>query len=172
MASITNKLNGGNLYVGANSWAGMVKEITLPELTSTMADYVTLSSPGTPRLPTGLDALECTIVLMSPTPEAIKIAADHITAQSFTVRGSLEQWQAGGKVTELPYVLFLRGTVSVGNLGAINAKDLNSPEMKIEVNAIRLEIGGQEQFNIDIYNSIWRVDGVDRLQAYRTNLGL
>jgi hypothetical protein len=172
MSLSVNALYGANVYINGASFFGQAEEVTLPDLKPVMLEHKAMGMVGKTSLPAGFDKMEARIKFNSIYPEVMKVTADITRSHQVQFRSSLETHVGGNRVAEVPVVAFVRGKFT--NVPAINIKQQDNPEGEttMVVDAYRLEIAGEEIFNIDIPASIYRVAGEDKLAAYRANLGI
>jgi P2 family phage contractile tail tube protein len=166
-----NKLTNGNVYIGGNSHFGKIEEVDAPDIKHKFAEHKGLGLVGTPEYFSGIEKIELKLKLNSVYPDLIKQYANPRIGVSLQIRGSLESWGTGIQA-ENAYVCFITGKFK--NLPAGNFKRQDNVELDVTmaVDAIRVEIGGVEQYAIDVTNNTYRVDGVDILATYRANLGI
>ena len=67
--------------------------------------------------------------------------------------------------------VYLKGTPKHSNIGDLVVGDGSNTETELEVSYLKLEIDGKERIELDKYNYIYKVDGVDYLAGVRSALG-
>lgn len=166
-----NKLVNANLYVDGNSLLGRAEEITLPPIKWKMVEHKALGMIGTINTPSVLEKLEGKIKWAAYYPDAMKKALDPWSAVQLQVRASLEGWAGAGRVTQQSVVVMM--TVSLQELPLGNIKQGDNVEIESTYNCsyIKLTIDGQEILEVDILANIYKVNGQDLMEQYRTNIG-
>jgi hypothetical protein len=104
-------------------------------------------------------------------PEVLKKAANPFKAVQVQARASLETYNSMGKLAEVPAVAYLIGTFKEFPLGNFKPQDNAEYETTMSVNYAKLIVGGEEIFEIDVLENIYKVEGVDILETYRNNIG-
>jgi hypothetical protein len=166
------KLTNGNVYFDGVNYAGKTKEVNLPDVTSKQAEHNALGMFGVINTPTGIEAMELEMMWTSILPDVKKKCADIYTSYTFQVRSSLEEYNASGRASESAYVADFRGRPMNIPGGSFKQHENVEATTKFKIDYFRLEIGGEEIYKIDVLNSIYEVNGVDKLATYRANLGL
>ena len=67
--------------------------------------------------------------------------------------------------------VYLKGTPKHSNIGDLIVGDGSNTETELEVSYLKLEIDGKERVEMDKFNYIYKVDGVDYLAGVRSALG-
>jgi P2 family phage contractile tail tube protein len=94
-------------------------------------------------------------------------------AHHLDVRGSIQEYDAGaGNFIHKPVKVVTRAIPKTSGIGKFEPGKKMDPETEMEVSYLKLWIGGQERVEVDKFNLIFRVNGVDSLAAVRTNLGM
>ncbi|WP_153799074.1 phage major tail tube protein [Foetidibacter luteolus] len=172
MSIKVNRCTNANVYVDGNSYMGRAEEITLPEYQAKMSDHKALGMVGESELPAGLQKMSAKFKWNAIYEDVMKKTHDVYSAFRIMVRTSVETWEGGTRVSQVPAVIYLTGNwKKTGGLG-FKAQDNVETESEMNVTAYKMEINGEEIVDIDILNNRWRVAGVDQLATYRANLGL
>lgn len=172
MADI-QKLRNVNVYLdGTNSLLGKAGQFTMPEVTAVTEDHVALGMFGKIQTPAGLDLLTGKVKWLGYYAEALGAGADPFTARKIQVKGSVEQYGPGGRSGEVPFVAQLTVQFTRTPLGDLVPQANTELEQDFSCSYVKVSIGGVEQLEIDVHNSVWRVQGVDLLAKFRANLGI
>ena len=168
-----NRLTNGNVYVDGVSWFGSFEEVTLPDIKAIMSEHKGLGMIGKLEFVAGIDKLEMKIKWNSVYQPAMKASADFYTPHQLTVRASLEQYDAtAGRVAQLPVVVNIRGQFKkLPGLG-LKQQDNVEAESELTCTAYQMIINGEEVVDLDLIAQVYRVDGVDLMATYRSNLGI
>jgi P2 family phage contractile tail tube protein len=171
MNSIIPKvLNNFNLYLGENgAEAAGTSTVELPELQGKTVELNVAGIAGTINVPlTGhFDAMQATVTADMPTEQFIKLATPE--AQLITVRGAIEvQNTTRGKGEMHPITVVMRGSVSTNKHGKFERGAKMDASFSIEVDYYQVFLNNKELLEIDKFNNIYRVDGVDYLAPVRS----
>jgi hypothetical protein len=166
-----NRLTNANIYMDGNNLLGRAEEIQLPQIKHKMADHKALGMVGSAEFFAGIDKLESKIKWNALYPEVLKKAANPFVAVQIQARASLETYNNMGKLAEVPAVAYLSGTFKEFPLGNLKPQENAEYETTISVNYAKLIVGGEEIFEIDVLENIYKVDGIDVLTVYRHNTG-
>lgn len=166
-----NRLTNANIYMDGNNLLGRAEEIQLPQVKHKMADHKALGMVGSAEFFAGIDKLESKIKWNSLYPEVLKKAANPFIAVQIQARASLETYNSMGKLAEVPAIAYLTGTFKEFPLGNIKPGDNAEYETSMSINYAKLVVDGEEIFEIDVLENIYKVGGVDILAAYRANIG-
>lgn len=166
-----NRLTNANVYMDGNNLLGRAEEVQLPQIKHKMADHKALGMTGSAEFFSGIDKLECKIKWNSLYPEVMKKAANPFIAVQIQVRASLETYNSMGRLAEVPAIAYLSGTFKEFPLGNIKPQENAEYETTMSVNYAKLVVAGEEIFEIDVLENIYKVDGVDVLATYRINIG-
>lgn len=169
---VTRKMNNAHVLVDGVKTIGTVSGVTMPEIVAAMQEHGVLGQNAKIELPTGIDPMEFTLQFNSIYPEWAGRMADIYQARSFQVRSSQEVYEGGSRTAELPFVLFIKGAPKQQSLGEFAQGSFENNEVTINVSYVKLVINRQEVLEIDALNNIYKVNGQDRLAAYRANLGV
>lgn len=172
MAVNINRLTNANVYADGGSLLGQAMEIDLPTVTYKQADHAALGMIGSIETFAGIDKMEATIRWTAPYPDAIKKFANPFQSIALQVRGNLETYTSAGRTDQQPYIVYM--TVMSKGQPAGNMKQHENVEMENTLNVLylKIEINGESVLEVDPLAQIYKVDGQDLLQAYKTNLGL
>ena len=114
---------------------------------------------------------EMTIKWNAPCPDAVSLLKNE--AHHLDIRASIQGYDAGsGLMQDVPVKAVVRALPKSVSFGAFEPAKKSESETKLQVTYIKIWIGGVERVEIDKFNFIFRVDGVDQLATVRSNLGL
>jgi len=136
-----------------------------------MADHKALGMVGSAEFFAGIDKLEAKIKWNSLYTEVLKKAANPFRSVQIQARASLETYNNMGKLAEVPAVAYLSGTFKEFPLGNLKPQENAEYETTMSVNYAKLVVAGEEIFEIDVLENIYKVDGIDILAVYRANIG-
>ena len=173
MSITISKVQDANVYINGTSTHGQASEVSLPELQYSKSEYKALGLMGVVKLwNKGVEALEATIKWNYPDND-VQIACSNPTKIiDLMVRSNKTVFTDNEAVDEQPVIVYLRGTSNNHGLGAYKAKEDTDLSTKLDISYIKEVINGREIVEIDILNNIFRIDGIDQMAAYKTNLGI
>ena len=171
MGATTNRVTNCNVYVEGGSYLGRAEEVMVPEIKHKKAEHKALGMVGSFELFSGFEKLEGSIKWNSIDKEALKQFA---TAKQLKiqVRTSIETHGATGLEAETKGVYYM--TIQPSNIPGAGFKQHDNVELSTNFSCtyIKLEIGDESIYEIDVLANIWIVDGEDQLATYRANLGI
>ena len=172
MASI-KRLQEANVYLNGNSLLGQAEEVKLPDMASKMSEHKALGMVAGMELFAGIEKMVAEFKWSSYFADTMVATANPFNAVDMQVRSSLRTFGGSGEVTsETPVVVYLKGTFTQSGTGTFKQHDPTDIPSKMSVKYMRQVVNGREILEIDVMNNIFKVDGVDLLETYRTNLGI
>jgi len=172
MAEIkVNRVTNANMYLEGGSLLGQVKEMDVPEVKFMMSEHQAIGLIGKMEFFSGIDKLEGKIRWNSFYKDAMAKFANPFTPLQVQVRSSLEQYGAQGRASEKPVVIHM--TIQSKNLSGANFKQHDNVELETTYGCTyyKLVVDGTEVAEIDVLANIYKVNGVDMLANYRSNIG-
>ncbi|MFZ4546724.1 MAG: phage major tail tube protein [Bacteroidales bacterium] len=166
------KIRDANVYVGAESTHGFASEITLPDIEASMSEYKALGMVGTKELFQGFGKMESAIKWNAPSEAILKACSDPRKSVDLMVRTSREVYENGSVAREEPVIYYLKGVSKNFNAGSFKPKDDTETETKFAVSYFKMIQNGNEIYELDVDNNIFKIGGSDQLANYRANLGL
>jgi P2 family phage contractile tail tube protein len=166
-----NRITNANVYIDGSSFLGRAEEINLPQIKHVMAEHKALGLVGKGEFFSGIDKMECKIKWSSLYPEVMKKAANPVTTVALQARASLESYTGEGRTAEVPVVVHLTGTFKEFPLGNFKQHENAEFETQMSVFYAKLVIDGEDIFEIDVLENIYKVAGEDILATFRENIG-
>lgn len=166
-----NRLTNANIYMDGNNLLGRAEEIQLPQIKHKMVEHKALGMVGSAEFFAGIDKLESKIKWNSLYTEVLKKAANPFKSVQIQARASLETYNSMGKLAEVPAIAYISGTFKEFPLGTFKPQDNAEYETTMSVNYAKLVVAGEEIFEIDVLENIYKVGGIDVLAVYRANIG-
>jgi P2 family phage contractile tail tube protein len=172
MQNVIQTLYGVNMYINAVNYAGRIQETTLPQVKSKNIEHKPASNLGAFSLPGGFEEMNLKTKHNSVDADIMAVSADIYTYQDIMIRGNIDAYTRGGRTGSAAFVAVLKAR-SLGT-PAVTQKHQDNPDIDVEwgVIAYRLEIAGEEIFDIDFFAQKYIVEGVDLMGDFRVNLGL
>ncbi len=165
MKGIPTKINMFNLYRDGSKQFGTGDEVTLPDFE---AMTETLSGPGI------LGEVECPTVGHYGSQEMeipFRVMNDEMFSMvtpgsTITLRSSIQNDGSDGiEYTGLRVVI--RGMVKSLSSGKVKQGSPTDSKVKLEVTYILIELDGKPKIELDKFNSVYKVNGVDLLEKAR-----
>lgn len=166
-----SKVFNARVYIDGNDFIAKAEEVELPKVKFTFAETKALGLYGASELPTGIDKLEAKIKFNTVDPSFMKLASDPFTSRVVIVRAPYQVWTQQGVSKSADLKAEMRGFFKEFDSGKFKARDTVEAEATLSVIYYRLEIDSKEILEIDVINNIYKVDGKDKLQEYRTAIG-
>ena len=172
MSRITvNTLSNANIYIDGNSLLGKAEEFKLPTVKFKMADHKAVGMIGMIKLPSGIEALEGEIKWNSFYADVWGRVLNPYAPVELQARGNLETHASNGRIAQVPYVVFLTAAFFEVPLGDFKQNDKAEFQSKFHANYIKQRVNNIDVLEIDAMANIYKVNGVDQLDAYRQNIG-
>ncbi|WP_297889757.1 phage major tail tube protein [Sulfurihydrogenibium sp.] len=171
MAIEIAKVFNARVYIDGTDFIAKAEEVELPKLKFTFADTKALGLYGASELPTGIDKMEAKIRFNSTYPDFLSIASDPFTSRTVIVRAPYQVWTQQGVAKTSSLKAEIRGFFKEFDSGKFKRGDSAESEATLSVLYFKLEIDGQEIVEVDTLNNIYKVNGQDKLQDYRTAIG-
>lgn len=173
MAAITiAKVQDANVYVNGTSTHGQAQEVSLPEVQFNKGEYKALGLIGVASFFNGVDKMEATIKWNYPDNEVQIACANPRKSVDLMVRSNKMIFVNGDLDSEVPVVVYLKGTSNNHGTGSYKAKEDTDISTKLDITYMKQVVNGQEILEIDVLNNILRINGEDQLADYKKNLGI
>lgn len=96
---------------------------------------------------------------------------DHST-NDLELTAALQQYDAGlGEFKVVPLLVYMKAITKTRTPGNLVVGDLMDTQMEFEVVYMKIYLDNRERIELDKYNYIYKVDGVDQLTDVRVALG-
>lgn len=159
-------LKGHSVFVDGRGYVGRSEEAQLPKLTRKVDAHRDGGMDGEIELDMGQEKLE--LMLTFTGFEGDLLAQYGRGDCPVTLRGSIEDEDGATSAVEVS----VRGLVKEIDDGSWKAGEKGARKFSLSARYYRYRQAGRELIEIDLANSVYRVDGVDRLAERRRNLGL
>jgi P2 family phage contractile tail tube protein len=162
-------LNNYNLYLGdrGEKFIG-AGQVEIPEISMLTTEVNMAGMAGKVNVPlTGqTDAFAVTVTAPVLTLQAVKAAIP--TAQLITARMAIENYDAARGTKRIqPTVITMRGCQSALKPGSLEKGSAMDTSVSFEVDYLKITIDGQDVLEIDKWNNVYKVNGVDYLADVR-----
>lgn len=168
----TNKITNANVYLDGNSLLGRAEEIDAPDVKHKMDEFKALGMIGTTEFFSGIEKMEMRIKWNSFYKDVLQKVANPTSPFEMQIRGSLETRESSGVTAEESLVYFVTASFKDVPGGNFKQHEGVTLESMLTVTAVKLEINGAPQYEIDVLANIYKVNGTDILANYRANLGI
>lgn len=166
------KVFNANIYTdGTNNHVGRASEIKLPELQVQTQEHKALGMIGTLELPSGLGALAMSVKWAGFYDEPL-LLSNPFESHKWQVRGNAEVYGPGGRTEQVPVVVHVTCSSKKASLGTYKPQESSEYDDEFAVTYLKVLSGTRELIEVDVYENIWKVDGVDVLEQLRANLGV
>lgn len=171
MSISINQIVNGNVYINGNSQMGRANEVKIPDIEFEKVSHKGLGLHGEIKLPAGTNAIEAEISWDSFYPEVRALLLNPYKNSQLMIRSNLQVFDSRGLAAEEPMVTMMN--VSASKIGGTAQKNKENSEFgdTVDVYSIKQTVAGKEILFIDVLANIYRVNGQDVLQKYRTNIG-
>jgi P2 family phage contractile tail tube protein len=159
-----------NVFNNGLSFQGVAEEVELPKLTMKGEDFRTGGMMGEVTANMGLDKLELTHKYAGFAPELFTGFATE-TADSELIRfaGSYQRDDTGDVMS---VEIMVRGRHTEIDTGNAKAGDKGETSIKTALTYYKLTVDGKELIEIDLINTVFKVEGEDRYEKHRAAVGL
>ena len=166
---LPKKLKNMNLFNDANSYLGVIAEVTLPKIVHAMEDWRGGGMLGPIKIDNGLEAMEFEWTLGGL--EAIAIKQMGITRHDGVLMRFMGAYQSDqdGSVTAAEAVM--RGRHQELDPGTQKPGEDTETKYKTVCSYYKLTWGGAVLFEIDMLAGTYIVDGIDRYAEIRAAIG-
>lgn len=171
--AMPRKLKLMNVFLDGYSYQGVANTVTLPKLTRKLENYRGAGMNGSAPVDLGLDddALSMEWSLGGFPDEVIWSFYAAIGADAVPIRfaGSYQRDDTGETV---PVEVVMRGRQKEIDSGEGQQGEDTESKIPVICTYYKLTMNGKELIEIDTLNMIEKVNGVDRLEQHRRNIGL
>lgn len=166
---LPRKLKLMNVFGDGNSYHGQVNELEQPKLALKLEEYRAGGQIGAVKVNLGLEPLETTLKMGGFMTEFLKKFGSNIDGVPLRFMGAYEQDDTG-EVTSIEIVM--RGRFGEIDSGTAKVGDDTEQSYTVPLSYYKVIENGSEIIEIDMLNSIFIVNGTDRLAEHRAAIGL
>lgn len=167
---IPTVLNNFNMYGEGHRFLGVSPETTLPnfEYMTETIDGAGIGGEIEEAVEGSFGSLEVESTFQNIGTEMF----DYITHTGMVVlRGSMQMTDTATQVNQNQgIVVTIKGKVKSFDLGTLKKGGKGEPKIVREVTYFKLTIGGKNVLELDKYNLVWKLNGVDRLESVRSQI--
>ena len=167
--ALPRKLKGMNLFNDSNSYQGIVTSVTLPKLSRKLDAFRGGGMSGAAHIDMGLDDDALDIEWSIGGIDELVLTQWGATSVPLRFTGSYQRDDTG---EEIAVEIEVRGKHQAFDFG--EAKQGEDTETKITTKCTyyKMTFNGKELIEIDTINMVEKVNGTDRLEQRRKNIGL
>lgn len=170
--TIPEKLINFSVYRDGSEFLG-TSDITLPNIEAMTETISGAGIAGEIDSPTLGHFSSMTVTLNWRTVEQSTIRLLRQQAHTLDFRGAMQVLdRSTGTYKSVGIKVTVKAIPKSGNLGNLQPATAMSASNELEVTYIKILVDGREVLEIDKFNFICKIDGVDALAAVRTQLGL
>jgi P2 family phage contractile tail tube protein len=166
-----NRITNANIYINGNCLLGRAEEIKLPDVSAIMSEHKAVGMVGKIELPSGFEKLEGEIKWNSFYADAWRHVNNPFSMIQLQCRASVESYGAQGRVSQQPLVTFMSAIFKKNPLGTYKQNDNAEFSSAFAAYYVKQVLGGVDQLELDVLANIYKVNGVDQLDLYRSNIG-
>ena len=167
--ALPRKLKLMNFLADGNSYHGQVTEITQPKLAMKLEEYRAGGMFGAVKVNLGVEALEVQFKMGGYMTELLKQFGGSIDGTPLRFAGAYQQ-DDSAEVTAIELVM--RGRFGEIDNGTSKSGDDTEQSYTVPLTYYKLIENGRDLIEIDLLNSIFIVNGNDRLAEHRAAVGL
>jgi hypothetical protein len=167
---IPTVLNNFNTYGSGHKYVGVSSEVTLPSfeyLTETI-DGAGIAGEIEEAIEGAFGSLETETTFQNISQEYF----DYITQTGqITYRGSMQVLNTASQTNDYESIVVVtKGKVKSFDLGTLKKGGKGEPKVVREITYCKITIGGSAVLELDKYNMVWKLNGVDKLQKIRSQI--
>ena len=168
--SLPKKLKNFNLFNDGHSYMGVVKEITLPKLTTKTEEWRGGGMDIPVDVDMGMEKLSVEWTVGGYVAQILKQYADQeVGGALLRMTGAIQQDDTGDvQAVEL----IMRGRHTELELGSAKAGEDTDFKIVSSLSYYKLTIDGEELIEIDAMNMVKKIAGNDVLEPFRRALGI
>lgn len=167
--ALPRKLKLMNFMGNGNSYKGQITEITQPKLALKLEEYRAGGMMGAVKVNLGLEPLEVQFKMGGYMTELLKEFGGSIDGVALRFAGAYQQDDTD-EVTGIELVM--RGRFGEIDNGSSKTGDDTEQSYTVPLTYYKVIENGKDLIEIDMLNSIFMVNGIDRLAEHRRAIGL
>jgi P2 family phage contractile tail tube protein len=166
---MVNSIINANAYLNGNKLAGKLAELELPAIKLTMQEVKALGLFGVAEIPSGLEKMEAKFKWNAIYPAEWKQESP-TSVTKMIVKGNMMTVDASGVKKNSPATATIHGLFKELPSGTIKPGEaMDGQEHLMAVTYYKLEAEGEEIYEVDIYNNIFKQGGKDLLSDLNGN---
>lgn len=168
---IPSVISNFNVYKGGNKLVGVTSEVTLPDLeymTSTLSGAGLAGETDIPIIGHfGAISMEIPFsILYDDSFSLLELNGDQLT-----LRGNVQMYDAGsGSIKNVSMKVIVGGIPKGLKPGKMAIGSTMDSSTSIEVTYLKIMINNQEKLELDKFNYVYKINGVDQLEDVKSNI--
>lgn len=167
---IPTVLNNFNTYGSGHKYVGLTSEVALPSF-----EYLTETIDGAGIGGEIEEAVEGSFGSLETETSFQNIGREYFDfvcqTGMITYRGSMQVLNTATQTNDYEgIVVTTKGKVKSFELGSLKKGGKGEPKVVREITYCKITIGGATVLELDKFNLIWKLNGVDRLQKVRSQI--
>lgn len=164
------KLKNLNLFNDGNNYVGLVKELTLPKLTTKTEEWRGGGMDAPVDIDLGMEKLTTEFTTGGYVVQLLKQYGQiQVGGTLLRFTGSIQR-DDSGEVQAVEVVM--RGRHTELDFGSAAAGEDTEVKVTSSLSYIKITIAGEELVEIDVVNMVKKINGTDQLEAHRRALGI
>lgn len=166
---LPSKLKNFRLYNDGNNYQGIVGEFTQPKIALQMEEWRGGGMLGPVKIDMGLQLMEAEFTNGGLVKQVMRqFGATSVDGVLLRLVGAYQSDDTGN-VDQVELVM--RGRLEELDMGNAKAGEDTEHKVKVPLAYYKISVNGRTEIEIDMLNSIFIVDGVDRYAEIRSALG-
>ena len=168
MQNLPNVIQNFNVYADGNRLIGVTGEMSMPEITSVVAEVAGAGMLGTISFPAlgHFENIEQQIPFVSFNKEFFDLT-DFTSEKNLTLRGALQEYNPSTGALEAKGLrIAMRGNLTKITSGTLKAGAGSAPSITLSLTYLLIAYDDQEVFELDKMNAIYKINGRDVLSDY------
>jgi P2 family phage contractile tail tube protein len=166
---LPSKLKNFRLYNDGNSYQGIVGEFTQPKIALQMEEWRGGGMLGPVKIDMGLQLMEAEFTNGGLVKQVMRqFGSTSVDGVLLRLVGAYQSDDTGN-VDQVELVM--RGRLEELDMGNAKAGEDTEHKVKVPLSYYKIAVNGRTEIEIDMLNSIFIVDGVDRYAEIRNALG-
>lgn len=166
---LPSKLKNFRLYNDGNNYQGIVGEFTQPKIALQMEEWRGGGMLGPVKIDMGLQAMEAEFTNGGLVKQVMRqFGSTRVDGVLLRLVGAYQSDDTGN-VDQVELVM--RGRLEELDMGNAKAGEDTEHKVKVPLAYYKISINGRVEIEIDMLNSVFVVDGVDRYAQIRNALG-
>jgi uncharacterized protein len=164
MITVPHTLKNFNLFVAkagsnASQYAGLVTELNLPKLTLKTEEYRAAGMDAPIPVEVGMEAISCDFTLAEYRKDILDFFGFFDYDTTVTFRGAFDDGKNDPIATEVK----VNGLVKETDFGSWKLGNLTTFKASFVATYYQLSFNGEEAIEIDLFNMVRKINGVDQL---------
>lgn len=171
MNEVPSLISNFNVYRSGNRLVGVTAEVTLPDLEYMTATMSGAGLAGETDIPVigHFPAISMEIPFTVLYDDTFSLLA--MNGEQLTLRGNVEQYDAStGQIIDKSMRIIIGGIPKGLKPGKMAVASTMDSSVSLEVTYLKIEVGGAEKLELDKFNYVYKVNGVDLLAAAKQNI--